>query len=299
MNHNVYPLNFCNLFAMALTWINGEFIEDENACLHINDLAIQRGYGVFDFFAVNRPGSDKHWPKPFLLSSYLTRFFNSAKGISLEVPYSKAELTEIILQFIQKNRLQKHGIKMILTGGYSEDGFTPLKPNFIIRAYELNIPSKEKFQAGMKVITHEYQRSTPPYKTLDYLHAIALLPSLKQKGLDDVLYHTRGIISELPRSNFFMLDQYHKLITPARNILEGITRKTVLHVAREHHTVEERDIRVDELVGAKEAFLTSSTKLIMPITEIDGQLVGDGKPGPITSRLSQLIQQLPQNFEFP
>ena len=296
---------------MKYTWINGELLEDSKACLHVSDLSIQRGYGVFDFFSVTRPRplqlkGEATSPveetnlarPPFLLSSYLDRFFNSAAGLNLEVPYSKAELTDIILQFIQKNQLKNHGIKMILTGGYSDDGFTPVTSNLIIRAHELKTPPKDKFQSGFKVMTHEFQRSTPEYKSLDYRHAISMLPTLKEKGLDDLLYHAHGVITELPRSNFFMVDQQNKLVTPANSILKGITRRAVLHLARKYYTVEERDIFTEELLIAKEAFLTSTTKFIMPITEIDGRKLGDGEPGPVTRQLSQLLLQLPQDFEF-
>ena len=286
-------------------------MEDSKACLHVSDLSIQRGYGVFDFFSVTRPrplqkNHDATSPvketdlasAPFLLSSYLDRFFNSATGLNLKVPYSKAELTDIILQFIRKNQLKHHGIKMILTGGYSDDGFTPVNSNLIIRAHELKIPPKDKFQSGFKIMTHEFQRSTPEYKSLDYRHAISMLPTLKEKGLDDLLYHAHGVITELPRSNFFMVDQQNNLVTPANSILKGITRRAVLHLARKHYKVEERDIFTDELLIAKEAFLTSTTKFIMPITEIDGRKLGDGEPGSITRHLSQLLLQLPQDFKF-
>ncbi len=291
---------------MNLTWVNGKYLEDEKACLHVSDLAIQRGYGVFDFFAVTRPvpfflktaDSQPGKPgKPFLLSSYLDRFFHSARGLNLEVPVSREELNRIIDEFIVKNNLKKHGIKLTLTGGYSEDGYQPVAPNMIIRAHELKIPTKEKYQQGFRVMTHEYQRSTPGYKSLDYRHAIALIPTLKERGLDDVLYCYHGIITEFPRSNFFMVDQNDRIVTPASHILEGITRKAVLRVARDHFEVQERDVFVDELINAKETFLTSSTKSIMPVTQIDGHNIGDG-PGKITRKLSELLFELADDFEF-
>jgi D-alanine transaminase/branched-chain amino acid aminotransferase len=96
-----------------------------------------------------------------------------------------------------------------------------------------------------------------------------------------------------------MVDQQNTLVTPANNILEGITRKTVLELAKGTYSVQERDILVDELHIAREAFLTSTTKSIMPITEIDGRQIGDGGPGPVTSRLAELMHQLPHDFKLP
>ena len=296
---------------MFLTWVNGEYVEDSKACLHVSDLAIQRGYGVFDFFSVMRPrpllgghleqeGEDQLNDRsdiPFMLSMYLNRFYASAAGLNMEPPVKKGELKQILIQFIKKNKLDHHGVKLTLTGGYSDDGFTPVTPNMIIRAHKLKRPSPEKYQTGFRVMTHEFQRSAPACKTLDYRHAIALIPTLRKRQLDDVLYHSEGIVTEFPRSNFFMIDRDDRIVTPAKNILEGITRKAVISAAKDHFNVQERDVYLEELKHAKEAFLTSTTKLIMPVCEIDGRLVGSGKPGPLTQKISQLLHQLPIDFE--
>jgi branched-subunit amino acid aminotransferase/4-amino-4-deoxychorismate lyase len=276
---------------MNLTWINGTFVEDKNACLHVSDLAIQRGYGVFDFFRCKQK-------KPFLLSCYLKRFYNSAQGLNLEVPLEQDEMIPLIYEFIARNQLVDQGIKLILTGGYSEDSYTPTKSNLIIRGHRIKAPTAEQYQKGFRVIINEYQRGTPGCKSIDYRHGISLLPILQERRLDDVLYHFNGVISELPRSNFFIIDQSDRIITPGRNILEGITRSVLLHVAKAYYDVEIRDVFVDELLIAKEAFLTSTTKLVMPICEIDGRPVGDGIPGPITRHLSELMEQLPADFEL-
>ena len=110
---------------MKYTWINGNYIESSQASLHIGDLAIQRGYGIFDFFRC-------HQGIPFLLPWYLDRFFNSATGLNLVVPISKDELANVIQQLISKNQLMEEGVKMILTGGYAADSYTPLEPNLVI-----------------------------------------------------------------------------------------------------------------------------------------------------------------------
>ena len=276
---------------MRYTWVNGKYLDDSQACLHVSDLSIQRGYGVFDFFRLRNK-------EPFLLSHYLDRFVSSAQELNLMLPMDKQKLSKVIHEFIEKNQLENHGIKLILTGGYSEDGYIPLEPNLIIRAHTIAPPSQEKYQEGYKVMTNEYQRGTPESKTIDYRHGISLIPTIKERGLDDVLYYYEGIISEFPRSNFFMVDQQDRIITPARNILGGITRQVLLQVAGEHYSVEIRDILTDEILIAKEAFLTSTTKLVMPVCEIDDHPIGNGLPGPITQHLAQLIQDLPKDFDL-
>jgi branched-subunit amino acid aminotransferase/4-amino-4-deoxychorismate lyase len=276
---------------MKYTWISGKYIEDQQACIHVSDLAIQRGYGVFDFFRLREK-------TPFLLSHYLDRFWHSAKELHLKPPVSKKELSLIIHEFIEKNQLENHGIKMILTGGYAQDGYIPMEPNMIIRAYAITMPTPEKYQVGYRVMTNEYQRGTPESKSIDYRHGISLIPRLKERRLDDVLYVSGGIISEFPRSNFFMVDQQDRIVTPKRNILNGITRRVLLQIAREHYVVETRDVLVDELLIAKEAFLTSTTRLVMPVCEIDNHKIGNGIPGQVTKHLTQLMQDLPTDFEL-
>ena len=275
---------------MYITWINGDYITDSEACLHISDLSIQRGYGVFDFFRVKQK-------QPFLLNHYLNRFYHSAEGYNLYIPLEKAALTKVIHDFIDRNQLTDHGIKLILTGGYSDDGYTPAKPNLIIRAHNIAIPSKEKYRDGFKIMSNEFQRDTPECKSLDYRQGIVLLPQLRRNALDVVLFYYEGKVTEFPRSNFFMVDQNNKIITPANGILKGITRNVLLTVATAHYNVIERNLYLDELANASEAFLTSTTKLIMPICEIDGKPVGNGSPGPVTKHLAELLHQLPHNYQ--
>ncbi len=276
---------------MKYTWINGNYVESSQASLKVGDLAIQRGYGVFDFLRC-RQGV------PFLLPWYLDRFFNSAAGLNLAVPLSKAELTVVIQEFIDKNQLVDAGVRMLLTGGYATDSYTPLEPNLVISAHRINFPAREKYEQGFKVMTHEYQRESPEAKSINYLQGIQLIPVLKARGLDDVLYHLGGIITEFPRSNIFMVDQQGQLVTPTNNVLAGITRKTVLYLAKEHYSPTLGDITVSELKQAKEVFLTSTTKGIVPVCEIDSQSVGSGSPGAVTQHLAQLLADLPVDFSL-
>ncbi len=232
------------------------------------------------------------------MPQYLDRFFNSAAELHLTVPLNKPELTLVIQEFIDKNQLVDEGIRMILTGGYSPDSYTPLEPNLVISAHKITFPAQEKYQQGFKVMTHEYQRESPVAKTINYLQGIQLVPVLKAKGLDDVLYHWGGVVTEFPRSNIFMVDQQGQLVTPATNVLAGITRKTILHLAKEHYSPTLRDITVSELKQAKEVFLTSTTKGIVPVCAIDGHPVAEGVPGVVTQHLAQLLGDLAVDFIF-
>lgn len=142
----------------------------------------------------------------------------------------------------------------------------------------------------MKLITYEHQRQLPFIKTIDYLKAIYLQPTIKSAGADDVLYFFNGLVTECPRANFFMVTANEEVLTPKDNILHGVTRKHVLNL--KGYTIKEANISLEMLASAKEAFITSSTKNILPVAAINGNALGDGMPGPITRNLYQQLIQL-------
>ncbi len=265
------------------TYLNNEIVSAEKAILHVRDLSIQRGYGIFDFFKIE----DGH---PFFLNEYLTRFYNSADVMRLPVPHTPDELKSIISQLIEKNNIAASGVKMILTGGYSEDGYHPGVPNLIITQQRLTLPSKDLIEKGVKIITHDYVRDLPSAKTINYSMGIWLINKIKEHGAYDVLYHQNNIVSEFPRCNFFMMKKDGTVITPKDRVLHGVTRKNILKLASKRYPTEEGTITLDDILQAKEAFLTSTTKRIVPIVKINNLLIGDGKPGSVSlSLLNDLI----------
>jgi len=270
-------------------FLNDRFIENEEALLHVSDLSMQRGYAVFDFFrTVNGV--------PLFIVEHLDRFYASAEAMHLPMRKSKEELSSILHQLIHKSALADAGIRIMLTGGYSENSYHPAEPNLLITCNPVKTSSQADFEKGFSIITHEYQRELPHVKSINYLMAVWLQPLLKEKKADDLLYFKNNIITEFPRSNVFAVTAENKLITPVNNILKGITRKNILSIAAEIMPVEERDITVDELLNASEVFLTATTKRIIPIVKINGQTIGNGKPGSVTSALYKKFMELERSF---
>ena len=265
-----------NLFAYNL----GQIVPLDQASLHISDLAVQRGYGVFDFIKVQRG-------IPLFLEDYLDRFYNSARQMELEVPLSREELMQVIDKLSEMNGLEVAGMKMILTGGYSEDGYTPATANLLITQLPLVLPSEEKVAKGIPIMTHDYVREFPEVKSINYTMGIRLIGQLKNRGAEEVLYVKNGIVSEFPRCNFFIVLEDDIVVTPSKNILYGITRKNVLELAGRRYKTEVRDITLEEVLQAKEVFLTSTTKRILPIVKIDDTVIGSGEPGSTTLSLLQ------------
>jgi branched-chain amino acid aminotransferase len=259
-------------------YINGNIQPYKDAFLHISDLAIQRGYGVFDFLKVQDN-------QPVFMNDYLERFYESAMLMELTVPLTKTELTDIIYQLITTNNLLLSGIKMILTGGYSANGYDPAEPNLIIQQQPLQLPTTEMIAQGIKVITYDHVREIPKAKTINYSMGIRLINNIKQAGASDVLYQKNGVVSEFPRCNFFIITHDNTIVTPAQDVLLGVTRKNVLELASKKYRSEERTITITEIAQAKEAFLTSTTKRILPIVQVDDLIIGNGKPGEVTKEL--------------
>lgn len=270
---------------MKWVFINDDFFEEDKAVIKTNDLALQRGYGVFDFFRTSNN-------QPLFLEDYLNRFYHSAKEMFIKVSLERKQLKEIIFKLIEKNNLPESGIRITATGGYSPDGYMPVEGNIIIQQQPLKLPPKEKYENGIKIITHEYVRDLPSVKSINYLMGMWLQQKIKEKQADDVLYYKNGIISECPRSNIFMVNDKGELLTPVENVLAGITRKKILEMSRNVMPTFTRDITLTELKNANEVFITSTTKRLLPIVEIDGEKVGNGKPGNVTAALYDLFMKM-------
>jgi branched-chain amino acid aminotransferase len=259
-------------------WVNDSLIPSDEANLNIADLAVQRGYGIFDFFKTIDG-------KPVFLEDHLDRLFRSALLMRLEIKQSRDEIRDRINSLIEINKLNDSGIKVILTGGFSPDGFNIAKPNLVITQQEFQIP-RTMPEKGISILTHEYQRHFSEAKTLDYLQAIWLQPILKEKKADDVLYYSAGLIRECPRANIFIVTKDHKVITPENGMLKGVTRKQVLELSAEKYITEARDVSFEEFKNAAEVFITSTTKNALPVIQVDGNIIGDGSPGEVTRTLA-------------
>ncbi|MCB0518036.1 MAG: aminotransferase class IV [Lewinellaceae bacterium] len=264
--------------------INGELVPKEEATLGVTDLAIQRGYGLFDYFLVKKG-------QPLFFEDYLDRLERSSALMRLQLPFSREEIKHQIMQLIRANGMQEAGMKLILTGGYSPDGYAPAQPNLIILQSPLPVYPKTKYEEGVKLMLFEYHRTLPSAKSINYLIGVNLLPEMQAAGAEDILFHANGNIYETTRANFFIVKNDNTIVTAGSGVLMGITRLKTVELAKRHFNIEEREVKLTELETAKEAFLTSSTKGIMPVVRVDDLVVGDGKPGAVTKRLAGLLEE--------
>lgn len=281
-------------------YLDGKFVEKDKALIPVNDLGLLRAYGVFDYLKTyNR--------RPFYIEDHLNRFFHSASRFNLKIPVSKKELQLIIFELLIRNKsLKELSFRMVLTGGKTEDGKISEKPTFFIVVGEAHIYPEEVFKKGIKLAILDYGREFPEIKTINYLLAVSQWKNILKKKASEILYVSKGKVLEASTSNFFMVKN-KILFTPKNEILEGVTRKIVIKLAKENKIfatgestsggkVIEKDITLKEVLKADECFITATDKEVMPVVKIDNHIIGAGCPGEQTQKLLNLFRELRNNF---
>ncbi len=262
-------------------FINDQFARYEQAKIHFSDLSIQRGYGVFDFFKVLGK-------IPIFLEDHLDRFFFSAACMRLPIPLSRYDLISVIQLLIVKNNVVDCGVRITLTGGNSVDLYQICAPNLLISTTKLVAVQNNIFKKGIKLITYSHQRQLPEVKTIDYLMAIYYQPLLRENDANEILYHQNGMVTECPRANFFIVTKEDKIITPASGVLKGVTRMKIKKLSPQF---AEAVVSLQDISEAKAAFITSTTKMILPVRQID-QTCFDEKNSRFVHEIAKKLQQL-------
>jgi branched-chain amino acid aminotransferase len=265
----------------ALWYVDGRWLHPNEATVSLNDVAVLRGYSAFEALRT-------YDRRPFHLHDHVERLYHSAALIELHLPYARKFIDDLVYEAIERNPYRHAAIRLLVTGGESEDGVLPAgKPVLAVMITPLGARDMERFAKGVKLITSYLQRSMPEAKTSNYVAAIRALKEAARRDASDALFvNEHDHVLEGTRSNFFV---FHgdTLVTPGVGVLLGVTRKVVLDLAEGRFPIEERPILLSELPEVDEAFITSSSKEITPVVRIDDVVIGDGKPGPRTYELEQ------------
>lgn len=265
---------------LTYCYLNGVIIPFKEASLPLNDLGVLRGYGIFDYLRA-RNG------KFCFIDRHVDRFFNSAEKMNLSVPLTKEKLKNILLDLMKKNGDTNAHARIVLTGGNSSDGISKDgEENMYILFHEDEPFPEEVYTQGVKLMTIPYQRDLVEIKTLNYAPAVKNQSKQKQEQAFEILYAPDGVITEASRANFFLW-KGDFLVTPKERILHGITREVVLEIAKKDHKIEEREVKIEELEGATEAFITATGKDVVPVIKVDNRVIGDGKVGKNTQKLME------------
>lgn len=274
-------------------WLNGELVSAAAASVNIFDHGVLYGDGLFE-------GIRSYNGRIFERAAHLKRFFTGAKAITLTLPYTHEEIDRAMDATLEANGLLAEGedayIRLVATRGVGVLGISPRrtwKPCVYIIAATIAMYPQEMYDQGMPVIvssvTRNHPNATPPrIKSLNYLNSIlAKIEALEAGVQEAIMLNHLGYVAEATGDNLFIIRE-GQLQTPptSAGILEGITRNTVIRLAREAGIeVAEKDLVRMDLYSADECFLTGTGAQIIPVNQVDKRPVGTGEVGPITRQL--------------
>jgi len=269
-----------------IVYLNGSLMPRSQASISALDYGFLYGFGLFETMRA-------YGGRVFLLDRHLSRLARSAEILGL--PIGVADLKEAVMATIQANQLSEARIRITISigeGGMTPDPNTCNKPTVLILAGHYQPYPEQVYQTGFRAVVSSIRRNSQSplsrLKSANYLENILAREEARKAGVDEALcLNEKGLLSEASMSNIFLVtDGILKTPGQESGILPGITREVVLELASQLgiNTLE-RDIRLDELFHAQEAFLTNSLIELMPLTELDGKPIGSGRPGPLTKRL--------------
>ncbi|WP_312404658.1 D-amino-acid transaminase [Rhizobium sp.] len=274
--------------APRIVYLNGAFLPENEAHVSIFDRGFLFGDGIYEVTAVL---DGKLIDSPL----HMTRLERSVREIGGHLPISTDEIVAIEKRLVEENKLTEGVIYLQYTRGaedrnflYSED----LEPTLLLFTQAKTLEHVAAVEKGLKVKVVPDQRwERRDIKTVCLLPQVLAKRIAKAEGCDEAWMVQDGFVTEGASSTAYIITNDDKIVTRGNGnaILPGCTRLAVLELAREQGlTVEERLFTVEEAVAAREACLTSASNFIVPITSIDGKPVGDGKPGPMFTRLRKL-----------
>jgi branched-chain amino acid aminotransferase len=275
---------------MALKiWLDGKLVDEADARISVFDHGLLYGDGVFEGIRV-------YSGKIFELDAHIRRLYQSAKVIRLAVPISQSKLISAIEKTVEANDVVDGYIRLVVTRGVGNLGLNPFvceKSIIFIIADNIQLYPEELYETGMKVISATTVRNhplaiPPQVKSLNYLNNIlAKIEALDSNAPEAIMYNHEGYVAEATGDNVFIVRNGVIYTPPVEaGALEGITRGIVIRLAREENIeVVEKNLTRFDLYVCDEFFLTGTAAEVIGVVEIDGRVIGDGAPGPVTKLL--------------
>ncbi len=276
-----------------LIWMNGEFVAWEDAKVHVLTHGLHYGTGVIE--GMRAYETDDGQTAIFRNRDHLDRLEKSAMHYYLNIPYSTEELRDAIHELIRRNGLRSCYVRPLAHRGYGNMGLfaqdAPIEVSIAVWPWGAYLGEESKTR-GIRAKVSSWRRTSPdsliPHAkaSAHYLNSVLAKSETANAGYDEaILLDQRGMVSEGSGENVFVVRD-GVLLTPPHvaSILDGITRKSVIQIARDlGYTVEERDIARAELYMAEEVFLTGTAAELVPVREVDDIIVGE--PGEITRHI--------------
>jgi branched-chain amino acid aminotransferase len=286
-----------------LTYVNGRFVPKEEAAVSVFDHGFLYGDGIFE-------GIRAYNGRVFRLEEHLDRLYASARSLMLEIPLSRAEMREAILETLRRNNLREGYIRPVVSRGTGDLGLDPRKcsaPTVVIIADAIQLYPREAYEQGLRTITAAVRKVRPDMlnprvKSLNYLNNILARIEANQAGVHEaIMLSADGYVTECSADNIFVVRGGEVLTPPPfLGILRGVTRDAVLDLAHElGFPAAERVFTLHDVYSADECFLTGTGAEVGPVVEVDGRAIGDGRPGPVTMRLLRAFHELARREGTP
>ncbi|MCY4403764.1 MAG: branched-chain-amino-acid transaminase [Candidatus Poribacteria bacterium] len=283
-----------------LIYIDGEFLPYADAKISVFDHGLLYGDGVFE-------GIRCYNGYVFKLDEHLERLYDSAKSLMLQIPIPIETLKQDVLATLRQNQLREGYIRLIVTRGIGDLGLDPDKcpnPSVIIIADKISLYPQHYYDNGLEIVTVSVRRNypeaiNPRIKSLNYLNNILAKIEAKQSGaVEALMLNNDGYVVECSGDNIFLV-RNEIIITPPPHIgiLEGVTRNSVIALAREAgFQVEERVFTRHDIYISDECFLTGTAAEVIPVVKLDQRVIGTGEPGKVTQKLIAAFRHLANNF---
>ena len=277
--------------------MDGRFVDWENAKVHVLTHTLHYGLGVFEGIRCYETGKG---PAIFRLDEHIDRLFNSAHIFLMEIPFSRKEMKDAVVETVKINKIKACYIRPLVYIGYGAMGLYPKENpiNVSIAVWPWGAYLGDKgINEGIKVKTSSFTKNhVNANMTRGKVAGYYVNSQLAKKeaiscGYDEaLLLDTEGYVSEGSGENVFIVRHGILKTTPLTTILEGITRSSIIRIAQDHKmkVVEQRFTR-DELYISDEAFFTGTAAEVTPIRELDGRIIGKGRPGEITKKLQTVF----------
>lgn len=270
-------------------WMNDGLVDEHEAKLSVFDHGVLYGDGVFEGIRIYNG-------RVFELEAHLRRLYEGAGVLRLEIPMDKARMTAAIEETVRANGIQEGYIRLLVTRGVGDLGLNPFvckKPCVVIIAASIQLYPEEFYDKGLRVISSSVVRNhplalPPQVKSLNYLNNIlAKIEAVDRDVPEAIMFNHLGYVAEASGDNVFIVKQDIIYTPPIEaGSLDGITARVVTQLAREEGLeVLARDLTRFDLYSCDEFFLTGTAAEVIGIVEIDGRIIGDGKPGPMTRML--------------
>jgi branched-chain amino acid aminotransferase len=277
---------------MALKiWLGNKLVDEQDAKVSVFDHGVLYGDGVFEGIRVYNK-------RVFELEAHIDRLYNSAKGIRLDIPMSRETLIDSLHKTVEANGVVDGYIRLVITRGIGSLGLNPFTcetPLVFIIADNIQLYPEELYEKGMKIISATTVRNhplaiPPQIKSMNYLNNIlAKIEALDNDVPEAIMYNHEGYVAEATGDNVFTVRKGIVYTPPSEaGGLEGITRDVVIRIAKkEGIEVIEKNLTRFDLYISNELFLTGTAAEVIGIVEIDGRIIGDGRPGPVTKQLRE------------